>query len=128
MINLCFKLTINFRTHFPLLQFHFLGLLQGVLADGGRFEGQDGDSEKKGIYGTLLNSWVKEARNYSSYELALCYELSKGYSMSYLATLSRLLHIALLPIGVLIGPGGAWQSDWPRALEGCWRTRTRSDR
>ncbi len=52
-LSLCFKLTINFRTHFSLLQFHFLGLLQRVVADGWRFEGQNGDSEKDRITGNL---------------------------------------------------------------------------
>ncbi len=127
--NLCFILTINFRAHCPLLEFHFLGFLQRVLADGGRFEGQNGDSEKtefQGIHGTLLNSWVKEARNYSSYELALCYEFSKVFSMVHPPALSLLLYIALLSIGVLIGKGGTWRPDWPRVCEGRWRAHDKT--
>ncbi len=70
--------------------------------------------ELQGTYGTLLNKLIKEARNYSSYELALFYEVSKVYSMVHPPALSLLLYIALLPIGVLIGPVGTWRPDWPR--------------
>ncbi len=92
-LSLYFILTINFRAHFPLLQFHFLGFLQRVLADGGRFEGQDGDSEKGRITG---NKWIKESRNYSSYELALFYEFSKVYSMAHCVCLCYLYYFILL--------------------------------
>ncbi len=47
------------------------------------------------IYGTLLNSWVKEARNYSSYELALFYEFSRGYSMVHRVCLCYLCQFHL---------------------------------
>ncbi len=93
-----FKLTINFRAHFPLLEFHFLGLLQRVLADGGRFEGQNGDSEKDRISGNLRDAT----------------QLSKAYSMVHPPALSLLLYIALLPIGVLLVPVETWRPDWPR--------------